>query len=179
MKKKIVVGICGSIAAYKSLEVIRGFKKKGWAVRVIMTEPATKFITPLTLETVSENQVCLDMFQRQNWEMAHISLSEYADIILVVPATANILGKVASGICDDLLTCTILATKSKVIFAPAMNENMWLTAQVQKNVQKLKKYGYLFIGPEKGALASGKIGMGRLTEPEKIVEFVEKIKKYE
>ncbi len=173
-KRNIIVGVCGSIAAYKAAEVIRLLKEKDWQVKVVMTEEATKFITPLCLEVLSGNRIYQDMFQRENWEITHIALSEFASVILVVAATANLLGKVASGICDDLLTCTICASKVPVIFAPAMNENMWLNPVVQRNVRFLKETGYLFIGPEKGRLASGKTGWGRMAEPESIVHFVEK-----
>ncbi len=174
MRKNIVIGVCGSIAAYKSCEIVREFKKRNWNVKVIMTENATKFISPMTLEVLSKNKVYIQMFKKQNYEEDHISLSEFADIILVSPTTANIIGKISSGICDDLLTCTIFAFKGPVMFAPAMNENMWKNKIVKENVEKLKKYGYKFIGPEEGLLASGKIGIGRLSNVEKIVEKVEK-----
>ncbi len=173
MKKNIVVGVCGSIAAYKSPDVIRGLRRKGWDVRVIMTAEATKFITPLTIEVVSANRVYLDMFARDNWDIAHISLNDFSSIILVVAATANIIGKTAAGICDDLLTCAIAASGGKVIFAPAMDRNMWSNKIVQENVAKLKKHGYLFIGPDKGALASGKTGIGRLAPVEQIIAGIE------
>jgi len=174
--KRIILGVCGSIAAYKSPEIVRRLKEKDWTVKVIMTKSALKFISPLTLETVSENPVYIDMFEKNGWEISHISLSDFADLILVAPATANIIGKIASGICDDLLTCTIIASNKKVIFAPAMNENMWKNKIIQENVNKLKEKGYLFIGPEKGVLASGKIGIGRLAKIDTIVEFIEKLK---
>ncbi len=174
-KRNIVIGVCGSIAAYKSAEVIRRFKKKGWDVQVIMTEESFHFITPLTLSTLSERPVYSDMFQDENFEENHISVSDFADVILVVPATANIIGKIAGGICDDLLTCVICAFKGPVVLAPAMNDRMWNNPIVQDNVAKLKKNGYHFIGPEKGKLASGKEGIGRLAEIEKIVEYVDKV----
>jgi len=173
MGKNIIIGVCGSISAYKSCEIVREFKKRNWEVKVIMTEKATKFISPLTLEVLSKNPVYIDMFDRKNYKQDHISLSEFADIILVAPATANIIGKIASGISDDLLTCTIFAFSGTVIFAPAMNDNMWKNKIVEENVQKLKKYGYKFIGPEKGELASGKVGIGRLAEIKKIIEITE------
>jgi len=173
MEKKIVVGVCGSIAAYKSPEIVRDLKKKGWDVKVVMTESATKFITPLTLEVVSQNPVYVDMFDRNNQAIKHISLSEFADIILIAPATANVIGKIASGVYDDLLSCTVCAFSGKVIFAPAMNDNMWKNRIVQENVKKLKEYGYLFVEPETGPLASGKIGAGRLVSLKKIVDAVE------
>ncbi|MCX8081915.1 MAG: phosphopantothenoylcysteine decarboxylase [bacterium] len=173
MNKNIVIGVSGSIAAYKSAEIIRELKKKGWDVQVILTKEATHFITPLTLSVLSGRPVYTEMFEIENFEEDHISVSEFADIILVAPATANIIGKVASGICDDLLTCVISAFKGPVVFAPAMNENMWLNSITQENVEKLKKYGYHFIPPEKGLLASGKEGIGRLADIKKIISFIE------
>lgn len=173
MGKKIVVGVCGSIAAYKSAEIIRELKKKKWDVQVVLTKEAAYFITPLTLSVLSGRPVYTEMFEIDNFKEDHISLSEFADIILVAPATANIIGKVASGICDDLLTCVIFAFKGPVVLAPAMNENMWRNPIVQDNVEKLKKSGYYIIPPEKGFLASGKEGIGRLAEISKIISFVE------
>lgn len=175
MERNIVVGITGSIAAYKSCEIVRELKKKKWNVKVIMSENATKFITPLTLEVLSQNKVYTDMFKRESNEENHISLSEFASLILIAPATANIIGKISSGICDDLLTCTVFAFRGPVIVAPAMNENMWKNEIVQENVKKLREKGYVFIGPEIGELASGKEGIGRLAEIEKIVEKVEEV----
>lgn len=175
MEKNIIVGVCGSIAIYKSCEVIRKLKKNKWDVKVIMTKSAQKFISPLTFETLSRNPVYIDMFEKKTYIEDHISLSDFAKIILVCPATANIIGKIASGICDDLLTTTIFSFSGPVIFAPAMNENMWKNKIVEENVEKLKKYGYYFVGPEEGELASGKMGIGRLSDIEKIVDFVEEI----
>ncbi|MCM8818654.1 MAG: hypothetical protein NC915_04170 [Candidatus Omnitrophica bacterium] len=177
MKKNIIVGICGSIAIYKSCEVVRKLIKNKWNVKVIMTKNAQKFVSPLTFEVLSKNPVYIDMFEKNVYEEDHIALSDFADLILVCPATANIIGKIACGICDDLLTTTIISFPGTVIFAPAMNENMWKNKIVVGNVEKLKKYGYLFIGPGKGELASGKRGIGRLVDPEKIINFVEKIHK--
>jgi len=175
LKKNIIVGITGSIAAYKGCEVVRKLMKNNWNVKVIMTENSQKFISPLTFEVLSKNLVYLDMFNKKTYEEDHIALADFASIILVCPATANIIGKIASGICDDLLTTTIFSFSGPVIFAPAMNENMWKNKIVQGNVEKLKKLGYYFIGPEKGELASGKKGIGRLAEIEKVVNFVEEI----
>lgn len=173
MERNIVVGITGSIAAYKSCEVVRELKKRNWNIKVIMSENATKFITPLTLEVLSQNEVYKDMFKKEGYEENHISLSEFASLILIAPATANIIGKIASGICDNLLICTVFAFKGPVIIAPAMNENMWKNDIIQENVKKLKKRGYIFVGPEEGKLASGKEGIGRLAEIHKISEMVE------
>ncbi|HDN97795.1 MAG TPA: phosphopantothenoylcysteine decarboxylase [bacterium] len=174
MKKNIIVGVCGSIASYKVIEIIRRLKEKKWEVKVVMTEEAKKFINPLTFEVISQNPVYTDLFAKRE-EVMHISLSEFASVILIVPATANIIGKISCGICDDLLTCVVCSSKCKIIFAPAMDENMWKNKIVQENVKKLKKLGYLFIGPEKGKLASGKTGIGRLASTEKIVNFIESL----
>ncbi|MCM8804167.1 MAG: hypothetical protein NC833_02800 [Candidatus Omnitrophica bacterium] len=175
LKKNIVVGITGSIAIYKTCEVIRKLIKVNWNVKVIMTENAKKLISPLTFEVLSKNPVYFDMFEKKTYDEDHIKLSEFASIILICPATANIIGKIASGICDDLLTTTVISFSGPVIFAPAMNENMWKNKILQENVKKLKRYGYYFIGPEEGELASGKIGIGRLSDVQKIINFVEKV----
>lgn len=175
MEKNIVVGVCGSIAAYKVVSLIRKLQDNGWNVKVIMTRSARKFISPLTFETISKNQVYTDMFKRSEWEISHISLSEFGRIILIVPATANIIGKVACGIADDLLSSTIMAGSGKVIFAPAMNVRMWENPIVKENVEKLKRHGYIFIEPETGKLANGTTGKGRLAGTEKIIETVEKV----
>ncbi|HNS33186.1 MAG TPA: flavoprotein [bacterium] len=177
MKKNIIIGVCGSIAAYKSCEIVRQLKKKGWTVKVIMTENAANFITPLTLATLSMNAVYSDMFGKdayESYDENHISLSEFASCILIAPATACIIGKVASGICDDLLTCTVFASRARVVFAPAMNDKMWNNPIVQDNVSRLKKYGYIFVEPEEGELASGKKGTGRLASIDKIMAEVER-----
>lgn len=177
LKKNIVVGVCGSIAVYKTCEVVRKLIKNKWDVKVVMTKNAQRFISSLTFEVLSRNPVYVDMFEKKVYEEDHIALSDFANIILICPATANIIGKVASGICDDLLTTTIISFSGPVIFAPAMNENMWKNKILQENVEKLKKFGYYFIEPEEGELASGKIGVGRLADIEKIVNFVEGIYK--
>ncbi len=169
---KIVLGITGSIAAYKACDIIRELKKKNNEVICIMTSSAKEFITPLTLATLSENPVYDDIFyfsKNYNSKIKHIDLSQDCDLILVAPATANIIGKVASGIADDLLTATIMASKKPVLFVPAMNKNMWENNIVRENVEKLKKYGYKFIGPKKGLLACGDYGEGHIEDIEKIV----------
>lgn len=138
-----------------------------------MTENATKFVTPLTFQTLALNPVYVDMFKEpRNYDVEHISLAEKADLFLIAPATANVIGKVANGIADDLLTTTIMATKSKVIFAPAMNTNMYLNPIVQENIDKLKKLGYEFIEPGVGILACQTYGPGRMAEPVDIVEYI-------
>jgi phosphopantothenoylcysteine decarboxylase/phosphopantothenate--cysteine ligase len=172
--KKIIVAISGGIAAYKAADLVRAFVKKGAFVKVIMTENATKFITPLTLQTLSSNPVFIDMFSLiKESEISHISLAQYADIFVVAPATANVIGKIASGIADDLLTTTIMATKSPVLICPAMNTNMYTNAIVQENIAKLALRGYYFVDPQCGELACKATGSGRLAESSDIIEEVE------
>lgn len=172
-KKCVVVGVSGGIAVYKALDVISRLKKADIDVRVIMTNSATEFVTPLSFQSLSQNMVITDMFSEPKaWEIQHISLAQRADLMLIVPATANIIGKVANGIADDMLSTTIMATKSKVVFVPAMNTNMYENAIVQDNIKKLKKYGYEFIEPASGRLACGDIGKGKLADTEDIVEEV-------
>lgn len=171
--KCVVLGVCGGIAVYKALDIVSALRKKGVEVRVIMTESATQFVTPLTFQSISQNMVITDMFaEPKAWEIQHISLAQKADIMLVAPATANIIGKVANGIADDMLSTTIMATKAKVIFAPAMNTNMYENPIVQANIKKLKEYGYEFIEPDSGRLACGDVGKGKLPKPEVIFEHV-------
>ena len=174
--KKIVLGITGGIAAYKSAELTREFVKKEAFVRVIMTKNASWFITPLTLQTLSGHPVFTEMFTPlKDFDMAHISLAEYADIIVIAPATANIIGKIASGLADDILTTTVMATKAPVLICPAMNVNMYNNAIVKDNISKLIAGGYLFMVPGYGELACRAEGYGRLPEIPDIVEEVESI----
>ncbi|MBI3399722.1 MAG: bifunctional phosphopantothenoylcysteine decarboxylase/phosphopantothenate--cysteine ligase CoaBC [Deltaproteobacteria bacterium] len=172
--KKIVLGITGGIAAYKAIELARLFIKNGAEVWPVMTKAAANFITPLSLQTVARNPVSQDMFDlSQESKISHIDLSEKADLVVVVPATANIIGKVACGIADDLLTTVIMATKAPVLFAPAMNSNMYENKIVQHNIERLRKIGYCFIGPDEGDLACGYEGKGRLAPHEDIVDAAE------
>lgn len=174
--KKIVVGISGGIAAYKSAELVRAFIKKGAFVKVIMTKNATEFITPLTMQTLSGNPVFMDMFSLiKEFELAHISLAEYADIFVIAPATANVIGKIASGIADDLLTTTVMATKSPVLICPAMNMNMYMNPIVKGNIDELTSQGYCIVKPGYGELACKTEGAGRLAELSDIIEEVESI----
>ena len=169
--KNIVIGITGGIACYKVCEIISYLVRAGANVDVIMTKNATEFITPLTVETLSKNKVVIDMFENKSHvEVEHISLARKADLMLIVPATANIIGKVANGIADDMLSTTIMATTSKVIFAPAMNNEMYNNKIVQSNIEKLKKYGYEFINPVEGNLACGYKAIGKLAKKETIIE---------
>lgn len=174
--KTLILGITGCIAAYKTAEIVRLLVKAGANVHVVMTESATKFITPLTLSTLSKNKVHIDMFCKpEEFSIDHISLADMADVFLIAPATANIIAKVANGIADDLLSTTILAVKSPVCIAPAMNSNMWANPIVQKNIDILKGYGYQFIDPEEGDLACGYQGTGRLRDVNDIFAHVESI----
>lgn len=174
--KNIVVGITGGIAAYKTIEVVSRLKKLGFNVDVILTKSACEFVTPLTLEIISNNPVITDMFKREtSWEVEHISLAQKADLFLIAPATANIIGKLANGIADDMLTTTIMAHTGRKLIAPAMNTNMYSNKVVQDNIDKLKELGYETIGPDSGILACGDIGWGRMSEPVEIATECDKI----
>ncbi len=171
--KNVVVGVCGGIAAYKVVEVVSRLKKMKANVHVIMTEHATEFVAPLTFQSISHNPVTVGMFEKPNiWDIQHISLAQSADIFIIAPATANFIGKLANGICDDMLTSTVLATTAKVVIAPAMNYNMYANPLVQENIAKLIKLGYYFMEPGTGPMAEGSSGKGRLPEPEEIVNEV-------
>jgi len=171
--KTVVVGVCGGIATYKTVEIVSKLKKLNADVNVIMTENSKEFVTPLTFRSISNNSVVSDMFEEpSNYNIKHISLAHKADIILIAPATANIIGKIANGIADDMLSTTVMASKAKVIFAPAMNVNMYENKIVQDNILRLKSLGYIFIEPETGMLACGVYDKGRLPEPESIINHV-------
>ncbi|MEW5768637.1 MAG: bifunctional phosphopantothenoylcysteine decarboxylase/phosphopantothenate--cysteine ligase CoaBC [bacterium] len=168
--KEIVLGVTGSIAAYKSAEIVRGLIKQGARVQVVMTKAATAFITPLTLQTLSGQPVITDLFSSPSaWEIEHVSLAERADLILIAPATANIIGKIANGMADDMLSTLVLAARSPILIAPAMNEAMYENPILMANIEKLKNCGFLFIEPEEGELACGKQGRGRLASIEVII----------
>ncbi|MBU3208628.1 bifunctional phosphopantothenoylcysteine decarboxylase/phosphopantothenate--cysteine ligase CoaBC [Clostridium algidicarnis] len=170
----VVLGVTGGIAAYKALDIISALKKKDIEVNVIMTKSAKEFVSPLTFQTISQNIVVSDMFEEPKaFEIQHISLAKKADILLIAPATANIIGKVANGIADDMLSTTIMATKAKVVFALAMNTNMYNNKIVQENISKLKRYGYEFIEPTSGRLACGDEGKGKLADTKYIADKVE------
>ena len=169
--KTLVLGITGSIAAYKACDIISRLRKQEVQVRVILTKAGSQFITPLALETLSHAPVITDMFNREApWEVEHISLAKQADAFLIAPASANFLGKAANGIADDMLTTTLMATRAPVLVAPAMNSAMYLHPAVQENIQRLVQRGYAFIQPESGRLACGEEGIGRLAEVDAIVE---------
>lgn len=167
--KNILLGVTGGIAAYKSVEVASRLKKLGANVKVIMTQAATEFVTPRTFQEITKNPVAVEMFADvNNFDENHIALANFADVVLIAPATANFLAKVAHGIADDLLTTTILATPAPLIFSPAMNTVMWENSATQDNLKILLKRGVKIIEPATGNLACGTIGKGRLPEPEKI-----------
>lgn len=171
--KNVLIGVCGGIAAYKVCDLVSGLRKDEANVDVIMTEAAVNFINPLTFQSLSSNKVVVDMFEEsKHWEIQHISLAQKADVILIAPATANIIGKIANGIADDMLTTTIMATKAPVVFAPAMNSNMYENSILQENILKLKSKGYFFIDPIEGRLACGDVGKGKMAEPEAIKQFI-------
>jgi len=177
-KKTIIFGITGGIAAYKCCDVVRGLVRAGADVHVILTKAAGYFVTPLTLQTLSKNPVHTEMFSLiQESEISHISLADRADLILAAPATADIIAKVACGICDELLLTVICATKSPVVFSPSMNVRMWENPITQENIKRLKRLGYHFIEPATGDLACGYEGKGRLPEPDVIIKAIERILK--
>ncbi|RDC50401.1 bifunctional phosphopantothenoylcysteine decarboxylase/phosphopantothenate--cysteine ligase CoaBC, partial [Acinetobacter sp. RIT592] len=171
--KTVVIGVCGGIAVYKACDLVSKLKKTGVNVHVIMTKSATEFVAPLTFQTLSQNYVVEDMFESpKTWDVEHISLAKKADVFVLAPATANVIGKVANGIADDMLTTTIMATKAKVLIAPAMNTNMYENPVVQRNMQTLKDLDYKFVEPESGRLACGDIGSGKLASVDTIFNSI-------
>lgn len=176
MNKNVVIGVCGGIACYKVCDIVSGLKKLGVNVDVIMTKNATEFVSPLTFETLSGSPVTRDTFDRERpWEVEHISLAKKADVFVIVPATANVIGKIASGIADDMLTTTVMATKAPVLIAPAMNTNMYENPIVQRNIETLKSYGYNFVDTETGRLACGDNGNGKLASVDRILFEIERL----
>ena len=171
--RRIVLGVTGGIAAYKSCELVRALKREGAEVRVVMTKAAEHFVTPLTFETLSENPVLTDLFPAVGkGGTVHIEIARWPEVVLVAPATANCVAKVAAGIADDLLTTLITATAVPVIFCPAMNKEMYAKAVFRQNVEQLKRLGYVFVEAEAGELACGEEGWGRLAEKERIIDAV-------
>jgi phosphopantothenoylcysteine decarboxylase/phosphopantothenate--cysteine ligase len=169
--KNIVLGVTGGIAAYKAVELLRLLVKVGASVHVVMTASAREFVTPLTFQTLSGNPVHTELFNLiSEQEIGHISLADRADLFIIAPATANVIGKVAAGIADDLLTTTIMATKAPVMFAPAMNVNMYQNPFCRDNEARLRQHGYLFVAPVSGFLACGWEGEGKLADPQVIFE---------
>lgn len=169
--KKIILGVCGGIAAYKAIELLRLLTKAGADVHVIMTRAAQEFVAPLTFQTLSSNPVHTELFNLiAEREIGHISLADRADLFVIAPATANVIGKIAAGIADDMLTTTVMATKAPVLIAPAMNVNMFTNPIYQENEEKLRRLGYLFEAPVSGRLACGWEGEGKLASPDAIFE---------
>ena len=172
--KKVLLIICGGIAAYKSLEIIRLLKKNGVIIKTILTKNGAKFVTPLSITSLSQSKVYQDLFSVENEaEMDHISLSRWADLILIAPATANTISKLANGNSDDLASTVTLASNKKIFFAPAMNIRMWDHESTKQNIVKLKTYNYRMIGPKIGDMACGEYGEGKMSEPEEIVNHLE------
>ncbi|MBT3603611.1 MAG: bifunctional phosphopantothenoylcysteine decarboxylase/phosphopantothenate--cysteine ligase CoaBC [Candidatus Latescibacteria bacterium] len=168
---KILLGVSGGIAAYKSIEVLRSLQRAKADVQIIMTEAAKRFVQPLTFEALSHRKVHTDLFpDAGDPDVLHVRLAQWADIILVAPATANFIGKIANGLSDDLLSCILLASKKTTLFAPAMESHMFAHSAVQRNLSFLKDAGYHTVGPMSGALASGAEGIGRMAEPDQIVQ---------
>jgi len=176
-EKNIVLGVTASIAIYKSCGLIRRMRECGWAVHVVMTKEAQELIRPIVFQSLSGRPVYSGgLFDPPDtWDIAHVGLAAKADLILIAPATANIIAKLAAGICDDLLSCTVCASKAKVLIAPAMNENMLNHKITQSNIAKLKSCGYKFIQPRKGLLACGTVGEGCLAETSEIIKEVKRL----
>ncbi len=173
--KTIVLGITGGIAAYKAADIASKLTQAGVKVETVMTEAATRFITPLTLRNLTGRPVVTDMFEMASeYNEEHIALAEAADAVVIAPATANTIARLAAGIADNMLGCIVLATEAPVIIAPAMNDVMYKNSITQENLSKLKARGFTIIEPEYGRLASGKMGMGRLPETARIIEVIEK-----
>ena len=171
--KTVVLGVTGSIAAYKIANLASMLVKLNADVHVIMTQNATHFITPMTFETLTNNKCIVDTFDRNfNFDVKHVSLAKRGDLFLVAPCTANVIGKVANGICDDMLTTTIMATKAPVLFSPAMNTGMWENPVLQDNLKKLQHYGYHVIEPVVGRLACGDTGSGKMPSEETLLEHI-------
>ena len=174
LDKKVLLIICGGIAAYKSLEIIRNLKKKKFKIKTILTKSAKNFVTPLSITSLSQEKVYDDIFNIENEsEMDHISLSRWADLILVCPATANTISKLSSGTSDDLASTVMLASNKDIYLAPAMNVRMWEHPSTKENLIKLKNYGYKIIGPEIGEMACGEYGEGKMTEPNEIIKEID------
>ena len=172
-KNKIVLGVTGSIAAYKAADIVRRLLEKNLKISVVMTKEAEKFITPLTFMGLTGEKVYTDLFdEKDGREMPHIKLAQEAQVLLIAPATANVIGKMANGLADDLLTCIAIATPAQILIAPAMNVEMYKNKIVQENCTKLKKIGVKFIEPVDGILACGMVGQGHIASEEEIVKAV-------
>lgn len=174
--RKIIIGVTGCIAAYKACDLVSTLTQAGAVVRAVMTGEAREFVAPLSFRVLSKQPVFTEMFDTaREFDPAHVSLADWAELVVIAPATANIIGKIACGIADDLLSCVVMATTAPVLIAPAMNINMWENRVLQGNVRKLKKLGYRFVGPGEGYLACGYEGIGRLTSTEEIIREMKRI----
>ncbi|MFA5156483.1 MAG: flavoprotein [Candidatus Omnitrophota bacterium] len=174
--KNIILGVTASIAIYKACEILRRLKEAGFDVTVVMTKEAQELIKPVVFQALSGNKVYRELFgEPETWEIEHISLADKAGLVLIAPATANIIAKISGGICDDLLTCVVAATKAKILICPAMNENMYLNKITQDNIKKLKGLGYKFVEPRQGNLACGKAGVGCLAEVDRVIKEAREI----
>ena len=169
--RRVVLGVSGSIAAYKACTVVRLLVKAGCEVRVTMTANAAKFVSPLTLSALARGPVVVDLMDPAHWEMAHLSLASWAERVLIAPATADLLARLAEGRACGPVEATVLSTKAPVFVAPAMDTEMWEHPATQANVKRLASYGYKLLGPVSGPLASGRVGMGRLLDPEELVRL--------
>ncbi len=175
-QRRIILGVTGSIAAYKAADLAVRMVKAGAEVTVVMTDAAQRFVTPLTFETLSRRPVVTGMWTRSTYtEPVHVGLAEWADLLVVAPATANFIGKLAGGIADDMLSCTAISAPGSPLIAPAMNDLMYRHPAVQENIARLKARGCAFVGPAEGRLASGKIGLGRLAPVDEIFEAVRRL----
>jgi phosphopantothenoylcysteine synthetase/decarboxylase len=174
----IVHGVAGSIAAYKAAEIASQLSKRGHDVHCVLTRAACELVTPATFEPLTGNPVRVELFGEPGaagaYRVAHVGLADEADVFAIAPATANVMGKIAAGIADDFLTTLLLAYRGPVLICPAMDDNMWLHPAVQRNVETLRGFGYGFVEPEAGRLASGHVGVGRLAEPARIVDAIER-----
>ena len=174
--KNIILGVTASIAIYKACDIIRRLRSEGFSVTVVLTPEAEEFIQPVLFQSLSGNKVYRGLFEEpEAWEIEHVSLAKKADLVLIAPATANIIAKIAHGICDDLLTCVCCATRAPILISPAMNENMFKNRITQDNIKKLKSLGFRFVEPIKGRLACGRVGVGCLAEVEDIVKEAKRV----
>ena len=172
---EIVLGVTGSIGAYKAGDIVRQLRDAGYGVTCVLTPRATKFISATTLQALSERKAYTDLFDPESGPIVHMTLADHARVVLVAPATANIIGKFANGLADDLLSCILLATRAKLLFAPAMNVHMWQHPSVQRNVTTLKRLGVRFVGPDVGKLACGYEAIGHLAETDEILRAVKQL----
>jgi len=171
--KHVLLGVTGSIAAYKSCDVVNSLRKAGFETKVAMSADACHFITPLTLQTLSGNKVITDMFELPaQWDVCHVSLAEWADLVLIVPASADMIAKLACGSADSIVSAAVLSAKCNILIAPAMNDNMYNHKAVQKNIAALKGLGYKFVGPRRGRLACDRAGIGHIADVSDIVRAV-------